>query len=329
MVGRTKEVKTVQEFHEIISSSGDNLVVVDFYATWCGPCMYMAPIFIATSEKLEYKDVIFIKVNVDEDGGWIANEARVTNLPTFQFYKKGSKVHEFSGASEQLLISTLNTQASVGKSTSKTHSVTPHTVKTKGGKVTTVKTTLHSGGKISDSKSPKHTAKPSSTVKTSTGGQKTITYTFSNLGDLKDVLELLQTSDGDHSQIHDKLVKIQSKKPSESEESSHGIGKALHVTTREEFSEVLEQAGNNLVVVDFFATWCGPCMYMAPIFAETSEKYENVTFVKVDVDHDGGISGYQRVSGLPTFQFFKKGSKISEFSGASKELLISTIDSHC
>ena len=72
-------------------------VVVDFTATWCGPCQRIAPIFTKLAE--EMPEVCFVKVDVDENEE-VAQECGVESMPTFQFYKSGLKVHEFSGAAE-------------------------------------------------------------------------------------------------------------------------------------------------------------------------------------------------------------------------------------
>jgi thioredoxin 1 len=72
-------------------------VVVDFTATWCGPCQRIAPVFSKLAD--EMTDVCFVKVDVDENAE-VAEECGIQSMPTFQFYKSGVKVHEFSGASE-------------------------------------------------------------------------------------------------------------------------------------------------------------------------------------------------------------------------------------
>ena len=83
--------------HETISLPLIVQVVVDFTATWCGPCQRIAPIFTKLAE--EMPEVCFVKVDVDENEE-VAQECGVESMPTFQFYKSGLKVHEFSGASE-------------------------------------------------------------------------------------------------------------------------------------------------------------------------------------------------------------------------------------
>ncbi|KAI5061491.1 hypothetical protein GOP47_0024000 [Adiantum capillus-veneris] len=73
-----------------------------------------------------------------------------------------------------------------------------------------------------------------------------------------------------------------------------------------------------LVVVDFTASWCGPCKFIAPVFAELSEKYPNLVFLKVDVDEMNAISTAYEVRAMPTFLFIEKGVVIDKIIGANK-----------
>uniref|UniRef100_A0A8D1TS40 Thioredoxin n=1 Tax=Sus scrofa TaxID=9823 RepID=A0A8D1TS40_PIG len=96
--------------------------------------------------------------------------------------------------------------------------------------------------------------------------------------------------------------------------------------TQYAFQEALNSAGEKLVVVDFSATWCGPCKMIKPFFHSLSEKYSNVVFLEVDVDDCQDVASECEVKCMPTFQFFKKGQKVGEFSGANKEKLEATIN---
>ncbi|TRY99756.1 hypothetical protein DNTS_005220 [Danionella cerebrum] len=89
-------------FETALKNAGDKLVVVDFTATWCGPCQNIAPIFKAMSENSENKNVVFLKVDVD-DAQDVAAMCGVNCMPTFHFYKNSKKIDEFSGSNDAKL----------------------------------------------------------------------------------------------------------------------------------------------------------------------------------------------------------------------------------
>ncbi|XP_068584445.1 thioredoxin-like [Cebidichthys violaceus] len=107
MANTIKEVADLAEFKQILKDAGDKLVVVDFTATWCGPCKMIGPIFHGLASQPENKNVVFLKVDVDEADD-VSKECKITSMPTFHFYKNGKKVDEFSGADKQKLLATLN-----------------------------------------------------------------------------------------------------------------------------------------------------------------------------------------------------------------------------
>jgi len=90
----------------------------------------------------------------------------------------------------------------------------------------------------------------------------------------------------------------------------------------------LRAAGLKLVVVDFYATWCGPCNRIAPVFKDLSTKYPNVVFVKVDVDLCKNTAKDHSVSSMPTFLFFRNGVKIDKLSGADPKVLETKIQKY-
>jgi thioredoxin 1 len=75
------------------------------------------------------------------------------------------------------------------------------------------------------------------------------------------------------------------------------------------------------VVIDFFATWCGPCKRIAPTFEKLAEAFPKITFLKVDVDESPDLVNKYDVSAMPTFVFLKDGLVIKRVEGADmKEL---------
>jgi len=83
------------------------------------------------------------------------------------------------------------------------------------------------------------------------------------------------------------------------------------------------------VVVDVFATWCGPCRTMLPFFDELATELESkYKFVKLNIDEERDLAVQYRVSSIPTFLFFKDGKIVGKETGAmSKEALSSKIES--
>ena len=89
-----------------------------------------------------------------------------------------------------------------------------------------------------------------------------------------------------------------------------------------------EIKGPGLVVVDYFATWCGPCKNIAPFVEELSRKYPQVKFLKVDSDKVQEVCSERRISSLPTFQFFVKGNQVDEIKGADPAALEAKVNQH-
>merc|ERR1711988_234251 len=105
-------------------------------------------------------------------------------------------------------------------------------------------------------------------------------------------------------------------------------GGVAMLATKADFDAALADAGEKLVVVDFTASWCGPCQRIAPVFAKLAEEMPDVVFVKVDVDENDETAWFCGISAMPTFQFYKAGVKVHEFSGAAEEKIREAIAAH-
>jgi len=98
--------------------------------------------------------------------------------------------------------------------------------------------------------------------------------------------------------------------------------------SHDELLKELSDAGDKLVVVDFFAEWCGPCKVIAPIISELAAEHANVVFLKVDVDENEDSAAEYNISAMPTFIFIKKKEKIADMMGANAEKLKELVVKH-
>ena len=86
--------------------------------------------------------------------------------------------------------------------------------------------------------------------------------------------------------------------------------------------------GDKPCIVDFYATWCGPCKMMAPVVAQLAEEYEGTVKVgKLDIDQNVDIVAQYKIMSVPTFLVIKDGEVKAKLIGAvSKEELVEAID---
>jgi thioredoxin 1 len=73
---------------------------------------------------------------------------------------------------------------------------------------------------------------------------------------------------------------------------------------------------NDIVLVDFWADWCGPCKRFAPIYEKASEEHTDITFAKLDTDANQELSGQLGIEGIPTLMAFREGVLVFNQAGA-------------
>ena len=104
------------------------------------------------------------------------------------------------------------------------------------------------------------------------------------------------------------------------------MGKAVAVSSTTWDAEVGKASG--LVLVDFWAVWCGPCQMVAPIVEELANEYDGkLKVLKLNTDEDPDIAGKYGIMSIPTLLFFKDGQPVEKVVGAvPKRILKEAID---
>lgn len=95
--------------------------------------------------------------------------------------------------------------------------------------------------------------------------------------------------------------------------------------TTETFSETIE--AGDIVLVDFWATWCPPCKAFGPVFEAVSEANPDITFAKVDTDAESVLAGQAGITSIPTLMAFRDGVLVFNQAGAlPKASLVQLVD---
>ena len=80
-----------------------------------------------------------------------------------------------------------------------------------------------------------------------------------------------------------------------------------HIANKEEFDAAIKEG---LVLVDFFATWCGPCKMLSPVLEEVANESPDLLVLKIDVDEVGELAARYGIQSIPTLMLFKNGERL-------------------
>ncbi|XP_023171394.1 thioredoxin-2 [Drosophila hydei] len=106
--------------------------------------------------------------------------------------------------------------------------------------------------------------------------------------------------------------------------------KVITIQSKDDFERIVAEAGNKHVLVEFFATWCGPCALIGPRLEEFASEYEDcLVIVKVDVDDHEDLAEEYDVSSMPSFLIIKNKVKLEQFVGSSGEKVQTTLQKFC
>ncbi|EER90722.1 thioredoxin H2-2 [Sorghum bicolor] len=96
---------------------------------------------------------------------------------------------------------------------------------------------------------------------------------------------------------------------------------AAHSKTTYDEQWAAHKNGGKLMVIDFSASWCGPCRFIEPAFKELASRFTDAIFVKIDVDELAEVARTWKVEAMPTFVLVKDGKEVSRVIGAKKDEL--------
>lgn len=100
------------------------------------------------------------------------------------------------------------------------------------------------------------------------------------------------------------------------------------VESLDQLIKIINEAGSKAIIIDFFATWCGPCKTISPKVAELGGQNPTIIVLKVDVDKVPDVAEKYDISAMPTFKVIKDGQVVDTMVGGDPERLVALFDKH-
>jgi thioredoxin 1 len=97
------------------------------------------------------------------------------------------------------------------------------------------------------------------------------------------------------------------------------------MTSLDECQNTCMEMENTIIVLDFTATWCGPCKRIYPLLESLSNEYSNVLFYKIDIDKLSDVATHFQIQSVPSFKFIYNNKIVAAFNGADAQQLIQTV----
>jgi len=98
--------------------------------------------------------------------------------------------------------------------------------------------------------------------------------------------------------------------------------------TYTDYTQAVKDAGSDLIVLDFYADWCGPCKRLTPVLEELAERFENVHFYKVNVDVHEQLTQEYKIACMPTIHFVRDGESVESVTGANPDAITETLEKY-